>query len=74
MSYAARNFNKHYRQNQEMKVLLFLAGIVIVALLIILHGYHTELRMERYARKNNCEWVYHGTFYGDNRDQTCVKK
>lgn len=69
-----QQLNKARRENQTLQAVVCVLVIVIVALLVVLRGYQVELRMERYARKNNCEWVYHGTFYGDNRDQTCVKK
>ena len=34
-------------------------------------GQHEDAQMARYAQINNCEWVFNGTYYWDDRDFIC---
>ena len=46
--------------------------IVITALSVAFAiGERTNAQMDVYAAQNDCEWVYQGTWYGDDRDYIC---
>lgn len=51
-----------------INVILALVAVFAVAFGI---GEHRNAQMTAYAAQNNCEWVYQGTMYGDNRDYIC---
>ena len=46
-------------------------AIVAVFAVVYAIGVHRDSQMTVYAAQNNCEWVYQGTWYGDNRDYIC---
>ena len=57
--------NKH---SLTINVVCIVVAALSVAFAI---GERTSAQMAVYAAQNDCEWVYHGTMYGDDRDQTC---
>lgn len=55
------------------KKLTYIAITILVFAVAFLIGTIREMKMEAYAKDNNCTWQATGTFYGDNRDLVCVK-
>ena len=49
---------------------IIIAALTIAALFV---GYRMvqAYNLAQYAKNNNCEWVYQGTGYGDDRDYIC---
>lgn len=45
--------------------------IALVSIFIISKLNAREVRMDEYARNNNCTWHYTGSAYGDDRDLIC---
>lgn len=45
-----------------------LAGMLLLGVMI---NRERDAQFERYALANDCEWVYQGTAYGDDRDYIC---
>ena len=65
---------QHYtKQKPSNKSLTINVACIVVAAfsLAFAIGERTNANMVQYAAQNDCEWVYHGTMYGDDRDQTC---
>ena len=63
-------------EKEVKKQFIFL--IVILAIIIALITVFVvsklnarEMRMNEYARNNNCTWHYTGSAYGDDRDLIC---
>lgn len=63
-------------EKEVKKQFIFLTVVlaIIIALItaFIISKLNTrEMRMNEYARNNNCTWHYTGSAYGDDRDLIC---
>lgn len=63
-------------EKEVKKQFIFLTVVlaIIIALItafIISKLNAREMRMNEYARNNNCTWHYTGSAYGDDRDLIC---
>lgn len=59
---------KTSNRSLTINIILALVAVFSVAYAI---GEHRTANMVAYAAQNDCEWVYQGTWYGDNRDYVC---
>lgn len=60
--------------NKQKNNKVAIVGVVVLAgmlLLGVMINRERDAQFEQYALANNCEWVYQGTAYGDNRDFIC---
>ena len=51
-------------------VIAVIAGVIVLALGVGLN-LKRAFDLRNYAIANNCEWVWQGTWYGDDRDYIC---
>lgn len=68
---AAEQWMKGGKMKKINKIIV--VGIAIAAIFSIAAaiGAKRANDLEAYALTNNCEWVWSGTMYGDNRDFVC---
>lgn len=63
--------------NKQKNNKVAIVGVVVLAgmlLLGVMINRERDAQFEQYALANNCEWVYQGTAYGDNRDFICKQQ
>ena len=58
------------KNNRSLTFNLLCAAVAVFAVAFAI-GEHRTAQMTAYAAQNDCEWVYQGTWYGDDRDYIC---
>lgn len=67
---------RHYTKQTQPKNNISLTISIVCAIVAVFAvsfgiGEHRNAQMTAYAAQNDCEWVYQGTWYGDDRDYIC---
>ena len=62
---------KQTQQNKRSLTINVVCIVVAALSLAFAIGEHRTAQMTAYAAQNDCEWVYQGTWYGDDRDYIC---
>lgn len=57
--------------NRIKNVAIVILALIVVLLLGVILQLKRANNLREYALANNCEWVYQGTMYGDDRDFIC---
>lgn len=58
-------------QNKNGVAIISVIAIVTMLLFGVMIIRERDAQFEQYATANNCEWVWQGTAYGDDRDFIC---
>lgn len=57
--------------NRIKNIAIAILMLIVVLLLGVILNLKRANNLREYAIANNCEWVYQGTYYGDDRDYIC---
>lgn len=57
--------------NRIKNIAIVILALIVVLLLGVILNLKRANNLREYAIANNCEWIYQGTYYGDDRDYIC---
>lgn len=67
-------YNDYYssqRRDANKSWVIAILVLIVAALLGVILNLKSAYDLHEYAKANDCNWVWQGTHYGDDRDYIC---
>ena len=71
VSIIERKSNNMEKQKDNKVAIVGVIVLTVMLLLGVIINRERDAQFEQYALANDCEWVWQGTSYGDDRDFVC---